>query len=114
MGQRVRELRKANDLSLKELGEKLGKLTPAFISDIELGHRFPSEAVLEKIARALKTTVADLKQYDQRPPTKEMKELITSDPAYGFAFRKVVESIQKKNIGPEDLIRRMEGAAKKK
>lgn len=100
-GERIRELRGKYDLSLKEFGDKLDGKTAAFLSDIELGRRFPSPELLEQMARVLHTTVADLKSYDTRPPVQELKKLTDENPAYGLAFRKLVA----KNISPEDLLK---------
>ena len=99
-GDRIRELRGKYDLSLKEFGDKLKGKTAAFLSDIELGRRFPSPELLEQMAHVLHTTVADLKSYDTRPPVQELKKLTLEDPAYGLAFRKLVET----NISAKDLM----------
>jgi transcriptional regulator with XRE-family HTH domain len=101
LGQRIRELREEKDLSLREFAKKLGGLSAAFLSDVELGRRHPSETVLADMARALGTTVEDLKRYDSRPPVEELRRLSSADPAYGFAFRKLVD----KDVSPEDLLR---------
>jgi len=100
-GERIRELREARDLSLREFGAKLGGKTAAFLSDIELGRRYPSPELLADMAKVLKTTVDDLKNYDSRPPVQELKRLTDEDPAYGLAFRRLVE----KDISPEELMR---------
>lgn len=100
-GQHVRDLREKLDLSLRELGEKLGGKTAAFLSDIELGRRFPSPEVLEKMAHVLRTTVEDLKRYDTRPPVEELKKLTSENPAYGLAFRQLVG----KNVSAEELMK---------
>lgn len=99
-GQRIRELRDAQDLSLREFAKKLGNLSAAFVSDVELGRRFPSEKVLEKMAHALKVTADELRSYDSRAPIEELKHLATSNPTYGFALRKIVEG----EISAEDLM----------
>src|SRR5882724_9552178 len=91
LGERIRELREAKDLSLREFAKKLGGLSAAFLSDVELGRRHPSDAVLISMARVLDTTVEELKQHDSRPPVEELKRLSAKDPAYGFAFRKLVD-----------------------
>ena len=104
LGQRIRELRDQQDLSLREFAKKLGGLSAAFLSDIELGRRFPSEEVLQKMVVALETTVEDLRQYDSRPPVEELKKLAEGNPAYGFAFRKMVE----KRVSPEEIERFLE------
>ena len=100
LGQRIKELREAKDLSLRELAKKLGGLSAAFLSDIELGKRHPSDPVLTDMARVLGTSVEDLKQYDTRPPVDEIRRLSTEDPAYGFALRKMVD----KGVKSGDLL----------
>ncbi|MGA8810708.1 MAG: helix-turn-helix transcriptional regulator [Thermoanaerobaculia bacterium] len=91
LGERIKELRDKADLSLRDLGKEAGGLSPVFLSDIELGRRFPSEEALTQIARALKTTLADLRQYDTRPPIEEMKRRTAENPALGVAFRRIME-----------------------
>src|SRR5262249_4636740 len=99
-GQRIRELRDAKDLSLRELARRLEVSAP-FLSDVELGRRHPSDLVLEEMARVLGTTVQDLREYDSRAPVDELKRLSSEDPAFGFAFRKLVD----KEVDPEELIK---------
>jgi transcriptional regulator with XRE-family HTH domain len=53
IGPFIRKRRDELDLSLRELAKKLD-CSPAFISDIELGRRHPSEKVLVEIAKILK------------------------------------------------------------
>src|SRR5260370_29338446 len=90
-GQRIRELREIQDLSLREFAKKLGDLSAAFVSDVELGRRFPSDKVLGKMAQVLKVAPDELRNYDPRPSIEELKRLPTSNPTYGFALRKVPE-----------------------
>jgi transcriptional regulator with XRE-family HTH domain len=49
------------------LAKKVGIFSP-FLSDIELGRRFPSEEILAKLAKALNVPLEYLKQYDNRAP----------------------------------------------
>jgi transcriptional regulator with XRE-family HTH domain len=72
LGQRLRELRDKADLSLRELAKRIGVTSP-FLSDIELGRRFPSEQILAKLAGALNVSLEDLKQYDNRGPIADLK-----------------------------------------
>lgn len=113
LGQKIKDLRLQVGLSLKDLGEKIGGKSAAFLSDIELGNRFPSDEVLEHIAGALGTTLADLRQYDQRPPTKEMQELISLDANYGMAFRTLVKRVKNGQISPSDVLKRFPEDEKK-
>jgi len=113
LGQRIRELREAQDWSLREFGKKLDSLkseglSAAFLSDVELGRRHPSERVLAEMARVLGTTVEDLKSYDVRPTVRELKRLVDQNPAFGIAFRKVLDE----DISPQQLIRLVESTKK--
>jgi transcriptional regulator with XRE-family HTH domain len=99
LGERIRELREENDLSLRELSKKTNGLSAPFLSDIELGRRFPADDKLALIAAALGTTVESLKQFDSRPPVEEMKRMAAQNPALGMAFRKMVD------MPPEEILR---------
>jgi transcriptional regulator with XRE-family HTH domain len=101
LGQRIRELRDEKDLSLREFAKKLGGLSAAFLSDVELGRRHPSDEVLAEMARVLGTTAADLKKHDSRAPVEELKRHSSEDPAFGFALRRLVD----KDVKPEDLLK---------
>ena len=90
LGERIRELREALDLSLRELALKVG-VSAAFLSDAELGRRYPSDELLVKLAKVLKTSLDDLKNYDQRAPVDEIRRRASHTPAYGFMMRRVVE-----------------------
>ena len=109
LGQRIRELREQKDFSLRELAKKL-EVSAAFLSDIELGRRFPSEKVLLIIAQKLDTTTEELRKYDTRPPVEDLKRLTISDPLYGVAFRKVIDE----EISAQDLINFAEEKSKRK
>lgn len=109
LGERIRELREQKDLSLRELAKRLG-VSPAFLSDIELGRRYPSDEVLAKIAKELGESVASLKAYDTRPPVEELKRLAAANPLLGVALRRVVE----KKVSANDLIDFLNKEGKKK
>lgn len=99
LGQRIRELRELKDLSLREVAKGVG-VSAAFLSDVELGRRYPREEVLLKMAHSLDTTIEDLRKYDTRPPVEDIKRLASSDPLYGIAFRKMID----KKISAKKLI----------
>jgi transcriptional regulator with XRE-family HTH domain len=113
LGQRLHELRDKADLSLRELARKVGISSP-FLSDIELGRRFPSEEILAKLAAALKVSLEDLKQYDNREPIADLKRLMDSDPKLGFAFRTAVEKVKSGELTAEELIARLSKSPRKK
>lgn len=108
LGERIRELRDEKDLSLRELCKKAGDISPAFLSDIELGRRHPSEEVLRAIAKALAANLDDLKHHDTRPAVDEIKRRALQDPKFGFAFRRILDE----NVTPEDLLKLANDKAK--
>jgi len=117
LGERIRELRAEKDLSLREFAKKLGGLSAAFLSDIELGRRHPSDKVLADMARVLGSTVEDLRTYDARPPVEELKRLASTDPAWGLAFRRVLKEVADEKMPPEELLKwlgRKKGPSKKR
>jgi transcriptional regulator with XRE-family HTH domain len=99
IGPFIRKRRDELDLSLRELAKKLD-CSPAFISDIELGRRHPSEKVLSEIAKILKVKVEDLRKMDVRPPIEEIKRVTQDDPTFALAFRTVID----KNIKADELL----------
>lgn len=104
LGQRIRELRDERDLSLRELAKKLG-CSAAFLSDIELGRRYPSEKNLKDLARILSVPFDELKAYDTRPPIEEMKKLSAANPLYAVAFRTMID----RKPSAEELLKLAEG-----
>jgi transcriptional regulator with XRE-family HTH domain len=113
LGQRLRELRDKADLSVRELAKRIGISSP-FLSDIELGRRFPSEEILGKLAAALNVPLEDLKQYDNRGPIADLKRLMDSDPKLGLAFRTAVEKVKSGELTADDLIARLSKSPRKK
>jgi transcriptional regulator with XRE-family HTH domain len=109
LGQKIRELREKKDLSLREFAKKLDVSAP-FVSDVELGRRYPSDKLFATIAKELDVSIEDLRAYDTRPPVEGMKRLTNTNPQYAYAFRQVID----KNISPEEIIKFAEKASKSK
>lgn len=86
------------------------QLSAAFLSDVELGRRHPSDDVLAKIARILGASTDELRRHDTRPPIQEMKRLAAANPAYALLFRKVVD----KKVDPEEVLKYLEQRSKEK
>ena len=99
LGEHIRELREERDLSLRELAAKI-EVSAAFMSDVELGRRQPSDKHMAAVARALGTSLEDLQEYDTRPPLREFRRATLANPEYGFAFRKMLD----KKISSEELL----------
>lgn len=99
LGERMRELRLERDFSLREFARDL-EVSAAFLSDIELGRRYPSGDLLSTIARKLRTPVEELRALDHRASIDELRRRATVDPQYAFALRKMVE----KNLTPDEIL----------
>ena len=99
LGDRIRELREENDLTLRELAAKIN-VSASFISDIELGRRNPSDERIRQLARLLGTTLEDLNQFDTRPPIREIRSVVRSDPRYSVALRQMMD----RKISSADLM----------
>jgi transcriptional regulator with XRE-family HTH domain len=110
LGEYIRELRDKKDLSLREFAQKLGDLSASFLSDIELGRRYPSEKVLTNMAKVLGVSADELKKYDNRPPIEDMKRRILQNPGYSIAFRRVIDS----GYSPDELNKMFEKNKPKK
>jgi|SRR5215208_5636696 len=64
LGERVKSLREAMDLSLRELAERSGVSAP-MLSQVERGETSPTLAVAEKIAAGLELTLSQLLRLDE-------------------------------------------------
>ena len=65
-GQRLREIRLSRRMSQEKFSETIG-VSVDFLSLIERGRNAPSFETLDRIARRLRVTVADLFTFDSRP-----------------------------------------------
>lgn len=83
-GQRLRHLRKAAELTLVELGDKVGR-APSQLSLLENGHREPKLSLLRSLAGALGCSVDDLlskKAPNRRAELEIAVEQAQLDPLY--------------------------------
>jgi transcriptional regulator with XRE-family HTH domain len=99
LGPYMRRRRDELDLSLRELAKRLD-CSAAFISDIELGRRHPSEKVLADIAHVLNVKLEELQALDVRAPIEDIKRLTQSDPRFALAFRTMID----KKVSADELL----------
>ena len=59
MGNKIREIRKAKNLTLADVSGSIG-ISIAYMSDIEKGNRRGTEGTLKRIAEALGVKIEDL------------------------------------------------------
>lgn len=74
LGQRIRQMRRKNDLSQENLAELLG-LDPNSISRIECGVHYPSMDTLEKLTKTLNVDMHDMFQIKEES-AEEMRAFV--------------------------------------
>jgi transcriptional regulator with XRE-family HTH domain len=104
LGDVIRQLRDKADISLRELARKVAVSAP-FMSDVELGRRYPSDKTLQQIAEELGTTFEYLKKFDNRGPAADIKRMMETDPRLGFAFRTAAERLKSGSLSPNQFLR---------
>jgi transcriptional regulator with XRE-family HTH domain len=102
LGQKLRQLRESAGFSLRELARETNISAP-FLSDIELGRRFPRDETLSLIAKKLRVRVGSLKEHDTRSALIDLKRIAGSTPALGVAFRAMVEQMNAGKLTPGEL-----------
>jgi transcriptional regulator with XRE-family HTH domain len=108
LGETIRALREKTGLSLRELAKRANVSAP-FMSDVELGRRYPGDSVLAAIATCLKVHVEELKKYDHRQSVADLKRLLETNPALGEAFRMAVTDVKSGKMTPDDLTKKLRG-----
>jgi transcriptional regulator with XRE-family HTH domain len=108
LGETIRNLREKTDLSLRDLAKRVGVSAP-FMSDVELGRRYPGDPVLAAIATCLKVDVQELKKFDLRESMADFKRLLETNPALGVAFRTAVADVKSGKMTPDDLTKKLRG-----
>ena len=104
IGEHIRELREENGISLRGLAREIG-VSSAFMSDIELDRRFPSDQNLQAISQALGAEPTALQEFDTRPPLDELRKIMRADPTYAFALRQMID----REVGVEELMEFLRG-----
>ena len=104
-GEQIRKLRGDLDLSLRTVAERIG-VSAAFLSDVELGRRFPSTDKLKLLAKELKVSVKELSDYDFRGEAENIRKMMFSDAGAGAAFRTVAEKM-KSGMSAEEILKRL-------
>jgi len=104
-GSKLRELREQKNISLRELAKKIG-VSGAFLSDIELGRRFPSAEKIELLANEIGVPVDDLRQYDFRDEAESIRQMMFADPQAGMAFRTLRDKLTN-GSNPQKMVEKL-------
>jgi len=78
LGQRIRELRIANNLKQSQLADIL-EMERTNLTRIECGNQRPNDENLVKLAKILKVQIKDLFDFEHQLPQNELKEQIKTD-----------------------------------
>lgn len=113
LGGKLRALRERADLSLRELAKAVD-VSPPFLSDVELGRRYPSDEVLERLAAKLHVPIKELKAVDNRETLGDLKRLAEANPSLGFAFRTLMSHVKDGTLTPDAAAARIRTALDKK
>jgi XRE family transcriptional regulator, fatty acid utilization regulator len=70
LGHRIRSLRMASNLGLRDLARR-AEISAGFLSKIEDGAKMPTVATIDRLARALDTTTSALVAAQERPDVRE-------------------------------------------
>jgi len=76
LGELLRELREKSRISFRHLAARV-HITAPYLSDIELNRRHPSDKVLANLARALHTSVEELRHHYPKSLITEIQRRIT-------------------------------------
>jgi transcriptional regulator with XRE-family HTH domain len=106
LGEKIKSLRTQLGISLRELARR-SDISAPHLSDIELGRRFPSEDALGRLAQELNVQPEELRNLDNRDSLNDLKRMMTSNPTWGVAFKKMAEESKSGSLTPEEMLRRL-------
>ena len=107
LGEQIRSRREAKGFSLRELARRTD-VSSSLISAIEIGSRYPSETVLERLASELDLSASELRRLDNRSSLAKLRQLLESDPSWGTAFKVLAAAGCAGKLAPDDLRRWLE------
>ena len=106
MGERIRQLRLEEGISLRELARR-ADISASFVSEIESGRYYPTGPVLEKIAAELKATAADLSKLDNRASLSDLRQLLKADPGWGPVFEVLATGAKNGQLTPAKVLKKL-------
>lgn len=110
LGQRLRDLRESAGLSLREVA-KAANISAPFLSDVELGRRFPTNETLALIAQRLRASADELKRHDHRSALADLKRLAEGSPGLGAAVSVLVDQVRSGSLTLEELTAKLRNVA---
>ena len=110
LGDLIRTRRSEKEMSLRALARQV-KITASFLSDMELGKRFPSAGVLARIAAALEISPDTFTPFDHRQLVQDLRKLLANKPALTNVLSAMVRDVNTGSLTVDDLVARLTGAA---
>ena len=105
VGSQLRRLRERRKLSLRHVAG-LAKITPPYLSDIELGRRHPSPRVLGNLARILQTPLDQLRENDPKAIVEDIEQKMAADDRWALALRRLLNEC----ASADDVLRILGGS----
>src|SRR6202041_4071107 len=96
LGELLRKKRTARQMSLRDLGQKIG-VTPAYIADIESDRRLPSSELKHKLSAALDIPAEELEEADNRL-SSDLQEWVQQRPQVVSLLRSLRTSPQSEKL----------------
>ena len=113
MGQRIRELRESAGLSLRELAKK-SNISAPFLSDVELGRRYPTDEKLAIIALNLDAPIDSLKKHDHRSSISDLRRLVENSPSLGAAVSILMDQVESGTLTTDELAAKLRSISSKR
>jgi transcriptional regulator with XRE-family HTH domain len=101
---KLRALRMDTGISLRHLARDVD-ISPAFLSDIELGRRMPSRAVVCRIAKALSVEADVLLKYDPREGMNDIIATANANPNSRSALVRLCQSLNTGKVTTDEVER---------
>jgi transcriptional regulator with XRE-family HTH domain len=89
LGARIYQLRVDKGWTMLVLAKR-ARVTATFVNDVEKGKRWPSAAVLDRFATALRVDSSDLQWLDERPPMRQLRERCKRDAHFCTMLRRIL------------------------
>ena len=106
LGERIKDLRSQLGISLRELSRR-AQISAPYLSDIELGRRYPADDALDRLAKELNVAASDIRQLDNRSSLDDLKRMLASNPSWGLAFKKLAQDGRSGSLTPEEVLRKL-------
>jgi transcriptional regulator with XRE-family HTH domain len=100
LGKRIRELRAERGMSLRQLARRLG-VSAAYVSDVELGRRLPSDKLLAAICGELGVGLGELRQHDIRLLFRSLRQRAELDSEFLFSLQLLLDG----KVQAEDVLK---------